>query len=52
MADELDFDTLSDDELHSRLVQRNVDADLATLLVVAVRAGERRALDTAREILA
>lgn len=48
MADDL-LD-LSDDELHTRLVNRNVDDALATLLVTAARSGDRDSVATLHEI--
>lgn len=42
---------LTDDELHTRLVARNVDDDLATLLITAARAGDHDSVSTLHEIL-
>lgn len=41
---------LSDDELHTRLVERNVDEHLAVLLVVACRSGDTDSIATLHEI--
>lgn len=51
MSDDTSVLDLSDEEIHARLVGRNVDADLATLLVVACRAGDTDALATLDEII-
>lgn len=44
-----EWDDLGDDELHARLVNRNVDADLATLLVEG--RGDPRVGATITEVL-
>lgn len=41
---------MSDNDLHARLVQRNVDPDMATLLVVAARSGDADSVATLHEI--